>query len=466
MHLPLPLLATFAIIILAVSTVIGGQALLDSNSDDRALSTSQPPPALPGIAAYRGKLQWWSLSRLINDRTGRLKSASSVRACQRLPLSKRQKQLCTSRRSGYGPALVTIAARASLAAVRECQRQFQDRLWTCEHFEQGPLFGRAIKQKGSREAAFVHALMAASLAHEAVVACSRGNLEDCGCVRPQLPAPTQKDIEQYELTQFGQSGAPVAPRAGETHLDDKKLNISYVWSAKCFDNILYGMSKADEFVQKSSRYVKRRARQLMNLHNHQAGILTLKETKMKCQCLGVTSSCSFRVCWNEVEHFTKISKQLLQMYERAIPMKLVAIVDPEKLPPNVTGIPENSTEAQLAPAVLVKKLKVSQKDIRWELRPAQAGAAYPSAHELVYIDQSPDYCKRNDFLGVQGTGGRQCHRDDDFSPGSCSLLCCNRRVRTVTRVIRQSCHCKFVYCCRVECQTCTRQITEHFCADV
>ena len=89
-----------------------------------------------------------ALSRLIDIESRQLSSASSVHQCDSLPLSRRQRELCSSPRSGEGAALMTVAARASLAGVRECQRQFADNRWRCQHFESGPLFGRSIKHRG------------------------------------------------------------------------------------------------------------------------------------------------------------------------------------------------------------------------------------------------------------------------------------------------------------------------------
>lgn len=90
-----------------------------------------------------------SLSKLIDTKTRALAYADSVRECDQLPLSRRQRELCKSSRAGEGAALVTVAARASLAATRECQRHFAEDRWQCQHFSTGPLFGRSIKHRGT-----------------------------------------------------------------------------------------------------------------------------------------------------------------------------------------------------------------------------------------------------------------------------------------------------------------------------
>lgn len=79
---------------------------------------------------------------------------------------------------------------------------------------------------------------------------------------------------------------------------------------------------------------------------------------------------------------------------------------------------------------------------------------------LVYSSPSADYCEANAEIGSLGTVGRQC---DPNVPGtgSCSQLCCNRRYNERRRIVKEKCKCKFVWCCRVECELCTF-VTKHY----
>ena len=90
---------------------------------------------------------------------------------------------------------------------------------------------------GTREAAFVHAISSAGVAHSVTRACSTGELSSCGCDRT------------------------VRGRSPE----------GFEW-AGCSDNIAYGSAFCRTFVDVRERpkgvYA---SRALMNLHNNEAG---------------------------------------------------------------------------------------------------------------------------------------------------------------------------------------------------
>lgn len=94
-----------------------------------------------------------------------------------------------------------------------------------------------IVLKGTREAAFVHALSAAGVAHAVTRACSSGEMEKCGCDR----------------TVRGQSQQ------------------GFQWSG-CSDNVGYGTAFSRAFVDvRDKKASKTNPRSLMNLHNNEAG---------------------------------------------------------------------------------------------------------------------------------------------------------------------------------------------------
>lgn len=90
----------------------------------------------------------------------------------------------------------------------------------------------------------------------------------------------------------------------------------------------------------------------------------------------------------------------------------------------------------------------------------------PTIDDLIYIEQSPDFCNKIDKLKHPGTSGRYCNSSVPLAPAgransvqhtpedSCHRMCCSRGFKTV-RVIRTfKCNCKFKYCCKTECQSC------------
>lgn len=91
---------------------------------------------------------------------------------------------------------------------------------------------------GTREVSFVHAISAAGVAHAVTRACSKGDLEKCGCDR----SVTGQSPEGFE------------------------------WSG-CSDNIAYGTAFSQKFVDARERKRKNKniKRVLMNLHNNEAG---------------------------------------------------------------------------------------------------------------------------------------------------------------------------------------------------
>lgn len=93
---------------------------------------------------------------------------------------------------------------------------------------------------GTREAAFVHAISSAGVAHAVTRACSSGQLQKCGCDRT------------------------VRGRSPD----------GFEWSG-CSHNIAYGTAFSKAFVDAREKGKKRKqknpARALMNLHNNEAG---------------------------------------------------------------------------------------------------------------------------------------------------------------------------------------------------
>ena len=85
-----------------------------------------------------------------------------------------------------------------------------------------------------------------------------------------------------------------------------------------------------------------------------------------------------------------------------------------------------------------------------------------ASSQLVYLRQSPNFCRRNITYGIPGTSGRQCYLDKtDHS--SCDNMCCGGP--TKERIVKKNftCNCTFVWCCKVECETCTTIATINYC---
>ncbi|XP_050669428.1 protein Wnt-5b-like [Leptidea sinapis] len=202
----------------------------------------------------------------------------------------------------------------------------------------------------------------------------------------------------------------------------KHLHSDWVWGG-CAENLEYGYKFAEGFVdvRERERKVKRgsreQGRQLMNRHNNEAGRrAVIKLSRVTCKCHGVSGSCSLITCWHQLASFREIGDYLREKYDSAT------------------------------------EVSVSR---RGKLRVRNPGFGVPTALDLVYLEESPNYCLKNETLGSLGTTGRECTRTSN-GVESCTILCCGHGYNTKKMVTKERCECKFHWCCQVECNTCVK----------
>ena len=106
------------------------------------------------------------------------------------------------------------------------------------------------------------------------------------------------------------------------------------------------------------------------------------------------------------------------------------------------------------------RVKLHTKGLK--LKPITPQQKRPTRKDLVYIDESPDYCEANAALGSLGTRGRECNKTSHGLDG-CTLMCCGRGYNTMMKQVKEDCNCKFYWCCRVECEKCTQTIEINYC---
>ncbi|KFP63536.1 Protein Wnt-2b, partial [Cariama cristata] len=192
----------------------------------------------------------------------------------------------------------------------------------------------------------------------------------------------------------------------------------------CSDNINYGIRFAKAFVDAKEKKVKD-ARALMNLHNNRCGRMAVKRfLKLECKCHGVSGSCTLRTCWLAMSDFRKTGDYLRKKYNGAIQVTM-----------NQDGT----------------GFTVANKNFR-----------KPTKTDLVYFENSPDYCVMDKSAGSLGTAGRVCNKMSRGTDG-CEVMCCGRGYDT-TRVTRiTKCECKFHWCCAVRCKECEDTVDVHTC---
>ncbi|MFT7800882.1 protein Wnt-5a [Arapaima gigas] len=209
----------------------------------------------------------------------------------------------------------------------------------------------------------------------------------------------------------------------------KDLPRDWLWGG-CGDNLNYGYRFSKEFVDARERektYQKgsyESARLLMNLHNNEAGRRAVSDlAHVSCKCHGVSGSCSLKTCWLQLADFRKVGDALKEKYDSATVMKL-----------NSRG----------------KLVQVNNK------------FNSPTNNDLIYIDQSPDYCVSNESTGSLGTTGRLCNKTSEGMDG-CELMCCGRGYDQYKAQVVERCHCKFHWCCYVKCKKCTKVVDQFVC---
>ena len=149
-------------------------------------------------------------------------------------------------------------------------------------------------------------------------------------------------------------------------------------------------------------------------------------TKEICTCTGVFTSCSHHTCWRRVADLPAISGRLVRRFDKATKL-------------------EAGNESPL-----LSRTGGSRK--RRELKPHKK--------DLVYLEDSPDFCKTH-------FSGRKC-TEDTRDPLRCEATCCHGYYR---RNETELYHCRCVLSgscftmsnCEVKCETCARLVWNSYC---
>ncbi|XP_060075415.1 protein Wnt-16-like [Ylistrum balloti] len=292
------------------------------------------------------------------------------------------------------PESILCVSRGAKAAITECQKQFKFERWNCTTSQNYSVFGPVLK-KGTRETAFIYAILSAGVVHAVTTACSLGNLTDCSC-----------DTSRY----------------GEHTVEGWK------WGG-CSDNIHYGVSFSKRFVDAPETLMHQSSQNLrnkMNLHNNEVGRQVIEGSmKLRCRCHGVSGSCAVQTCWKSLPDFHQIGEKLKTKYEWSVRIARRA------------------------------RNRLRRRDKTKRNVPVEAD-------NLVYVHRSPNYCRSNPKKGILGTRGRLCNKTVS-GPESCDLLCCGRGYNTQVLRHVERCHCKFIWCCDVQCKKCETLIDKYTC---
>ena len=150
--------------------------------------------------------------------------------------------------------------------------------------------------------------------------------------------------------------------------------------------------------------------------------------RTQCKCHGLSGSCELKTCWRSMPSFRQVGYTIKDKFDGATEVKVIQ--DPSE-----------------------RRARMIRVNPHFKRH---------THTDLVYLVDSPDYCTEDRRRGVLGTSGRACN---STSPGidGCELLCCHRGFYTQLEQRTDMCNCKFHYCCRVECQPCTKALRIHLC---
>ena len=145
---------------------------------------------------------------------------------------------------------------------------------------------------------------------------------------------------------------------------------------------------------------------------------------IECKCHGLTGTCALKTCWKRMPSFRVTGHRLKDRFDGA--SKVTISNDGRSL------VTEDDT-----------------------IKP-------PSDNDLLYTEQSPNFCKPRKKYGSLGTQGRICDPESIGVEG-CALLCCNRGYIQTEIEVQENCKCKFIWCCQVICKTCMMKRTVSRC---
>uniref|UniRef100_A0A3P9Q259 Protein Wnt n=1 Tax=Poecilia reticulata TaxID=8081 RepID=A0A3P9Q259_POERE len=209
-----------------------------------------------------------------------------VTSCGDPVLSGRQRALCRGK-----PFLLPGVRDGARLAVAECRNQFRLERWNCSTTRNpAAVFGHELTS-GTKETAFIYAVMAAGLVHSITRSCSQGNMTECGC--------------------------DARLRGGGTGAAE-----GWHWGG-CSDHIRFGTWFSRRFMDVSGTNSSTGrvgfTLSTMNQHNAEAGRQAIETTmSTDCRCHGISGSCAVKTCWRSMAPFQRVGVYLKERYERSV----------------------------------------------------------------------------------------------------------------------------------------------------
>ncbi|XP_064598197.1 protein Wnt-1-like isoform X2 [Liolophura sinensis] len=297
------------------------------------------------------------------------------------------------------PGTVLAVAKGAKMAIEECQYQFHDRKWNCPTSDN--THGGSIF----------------------------GKILQKGCRETAFIYAITSAAVAHSVARGCAEGSILTCACGVT--SKQPSGRDWEWGG-CSDNAKFGNKFARKFVDVVEK--GRDFRYMMNLHNNEAGRMHVRANMAQdCKCHGMSGSCTIKTCWMRLPTFRKIGTYLKDRFDGA-----------SRVIPGNEG--SNRTPNQK----------------RFKFIPVNPLHKPPTRKDLVYFENSPDFCVEDNTIGFKGTKGRECNATSIGVDG-CDLMCCGRGYKTETYIHKERCSCTFHWCCHVKCDTCTRTRMRHTC---
>ncbi|XP_065164211.1 protein Wnt-10a [Atheta coriaria] len=338
--------------------------------------------------------------------------------CRTIPgLTKNQILLCNRQ-----PDVTMVALQGLQDALSECEHQFQGNRWNCSSLaHKQNIYASSLLQKGYRETAFTYALSAAGATIAVARACSQGRLINCAC-----------DHRNYRM----------------------KISSEAPWKwGGCSHNLQFGIKFTKALLDNRDNASDLQSR--VNSHNNQVGrVAVANNMQVQCKCHGMSGSCQLKTCWRSTPDIRMVGKVLKERFRTAV------LVDQ-----NNTGDDKAET-FKVIKTSRKKRVKMRNKK-EWIVRNGNQHISKEKnkrslSFDLLYYQKSPNFCDFDASLEVPGTSGRECIRNST-GQDNCSSLCCGRGYNYVRQRRTERCNCKFIWCCKVECDTCVVEEWKSIC---
>ena len=164
--------------------------------------------------------------------------------------------------------------------------------------------------------------------------------------------------------------------------------------------------------------------------------------QVKCRCHGPSGSCTTRTCYSQLPSVRDISTDMKIKYNHSV--KVSAHVN--------------------RGTTVLRSTSSSNTDV-----------VSPPLDSLVHVKNSVKYCiKQNGY-----TANRSCIpqsiltqiENKEVNPAqytgyplpACESLCCSGEYEIEESIVSSTCHCHFVWCCKISCEECEKTLTRYKC---